>query len=332
MGQFTFPDTSWMTAREDKLSGNVVYTAKPGTSVETVWTSTRGNMETSAVSPRVTPSSPAQFSEDHISLRLPNDNNEPEVFVHMEETPAAETSVSEVGPHAHADAPFHRERVYSFPLERYANLSYSRLERILEALQKRSVYLASHRSLQYIAPFASPLEHYEGAYAPHTDLIASPFVPADIERALETARQYYTSHGVSIFEHIVTLERGEGLRILFENDEAVVFCPFVSEFPYEIMIMPKEPQPSFDRISKTQRERWAQALSKALRSVKRALGGVECALLWYNAPHNGEGHLYFRWYMRVIPDVRTPHLPYQETPFSICPVAPEDAAHWLREG
>ncbi len=325
------PDSSHIRAREDGLTGKIVYTPLPGYSEETVWSFKRSGPVTSSVPLSNRNSNLSWLKEDVIALRLGSEDGDSEVLVNCPELPLRGASVEEVGPHAVADTKFYRERVYSVPLQSYVYLSGGRWERILEALQKRTLYLAALRFWQFIGPFSSVEEQYRSEERPYMDLVGYPFVPTEVDCALKTSERYYTKHNVSIFEHLVNFEIEKRVRIVEETEEFVLICPYVSEYPYEMMLIPKASQSSFERMSPAERASCAHSLSTAFRSVKNALGDVECNILWYNAPYDGRRHLHFRWYIRIIPDVRMPGMRHGVQLVPYCPVAPEDAATRLRQ-
>ena len=319
--------------REDGLTGKVVHTALAGTSPVEVWSAARSAPHTSDSPRNAHTLAPEDVKEEDTTLTLYNREETPEVKAVKHADYTTVPGVSGAGPHARAGAPLYKESVYSFPTREFASLSYTRLERLLSAVQKRTIALAADRTNRYIT-FRYGTERQTAGHespVPRFEITASPFVPFSDKTVLENARAYWQAHRASLFEHLETFELTERLRVVFETEDVLVFCPYVSEYPYEMMLMPKTARPSFERMPVNQRADWARTVAKALRAVKSALHTSDFSLLTRTAPSDGKGYLYFRWYMRIIPEISTPGGSRGPAQFQTCPVAPEDAARRLRE-
>ena len=73
-----------------------------------------------------------------------------------------------------------------------------------------------------------------------------------------------------------------GTRLVGENEAFLAFCPFASQFPYEVWILPFNHHCSFDLA----KDREVRGLARIMRNVVR---GVESALdnpgLQFSDPH-----------------------------------------------
>ncbi|WP_461864336.1 galactose-1-phosphate uridylyltransferase [Thermococcus sp.] len=74
---------------------------------------------------------------------------------------------------------------------------------------------------------------------PHGQFYALPFVPLKIRLKLKNARDYYKKTGECIFCRILKEELDEKRRIVYENQDFVLFMPFFANWPFELHVYPK---------------------------------------------------------------------------------------------
>ena len=77
----------------------------------------------------------------------------------------------------------------------------------------------------------------------HSHIIATPIIPKRIEEELEGAREYFHYHDRCLICDIVKQESRDKSRLVYEDENFIVFCPFASRFPFEMQIAPKSHQP-----------------------------------------------------------------------------------------
>ncbi len=73
----------------------------------------------------------------------------------------------------------------------------------------------------------------------HSQLIVNPIIPISIEEEMQGAEAYYRWRGRSIFGDMIKQELATGSRIVIDSPNFVVFCPFASRFPFEILDRPQ---------------------------------------------------------------------------------------------
>ncbi|HEY3758196.1 MAG TPA: DUF4921 family protein [Solirubrobacteraceae bacterium] len=166
-----------------------------------------------------------------------------------------------------------------------------------------------------------------GASLPHThaQLYALDFVPADVARERERAGAHATrTMGHDLLEDIVAEEVRRRERIVAIDDDAVLFAPYASRVPFQLMLAPRRPRARFEDDGPT----GAALLHEGLQRLARHLGASPPLNLWVRtAPRGAER---FCWRIDVMP--RLTHLAGLElsTGVNLNIVAPEDAAAALR--
>lgn len=92
-----------------------------------------------------------------------------------------------------------------------------------------------------------------GATIPHShsQLFATPFVPAHIESEIRHAKEYYENNAPNHcpFCDMIANERDINERVIKENGSFIAITPFASGCPFEIWILPREHNPSFGRLN-----------------------------------------------------------------------------------
>jgi UDPglucose--hexose-1-phosphate uridylyltransferase len=170
--------------------------------------------------------------------------------------------------------------------------------------------------------------HEAGASLPHThaQLYALDFVPAAIARERERFGAYATqTMGGNLLADLVQNEVRQRERIVAIDDEAVLMAAYAGRVPYQLMLAPRAPRPSFESDGPT----GAALLHDALGRLARHLGASPPLNLWVRtAPRGAE---YFCWRIDILP--RLTHLAGLElgAGVNLNIVAPEQAAAELRE-
>ena len=73
-------------------------------------------------------------------------------------------------------------------------------------------------------------------YHAHSQIITMPILPPDVSRSINGSHQYYKDHKKIVYKELLDWEQQERKRIVYENKEFIVFCPYVSKYPYELRI------------------------------------------------------------------------------------------------
>ena len=167
-----------------------------------------------------------------------------------------------------------------------------------------------------------------GASLPHThaQLYALDFVPAAIARERERFGAYATrTMGGNLLGDLVQEEVRRRTRLVAVDDEAVLLAPYASRIPYQLMLVPRRPEPRFEDDGPT----GAALLHDALLRLRERLGASPPLNLWVRTAPRGADT--FCWRIDILP--RLAHLAGLElgAGVNLCVVAPEQAAAELRE-
>jgi UDPglucose--hexose-1-phosphate uridylyltransferase len=137
-----------------------------------------------------------------------------------------------------------------------------------------------------------------GASLPHThaQLYALDFVPADVARERERFGAYATRQvGGNLLADLLQEEVRRRERIVAIDDEAVLFAPYASRLPFQLMLVPRRPRDAFEEDGPT----GAALLHEGLRRIARRLGASPPLNMWVRTAPRGAEH--FCWRIDILP-------------------------------
>jgi UDPglucose--hexose-1-phosphate uridylyltransferase len=167
-----------------------------------------------------------------------------------------------------------------------------------------------------------------GASLPHThaQLYALPFVPAAVARERERFTAYFErTQGRNLLEDLLQEEVRRRERVVAIDAGAVAVCPFAARVPFQVMIVPRTPQPRFEDDGPVP----AALVQEVLRRLERVLGALPPLNMWVRTAPSGASS--FCWRIDMLPKLT--HLAGLEmgagVHLNVMP--PERAAELLRE-
>lgn len=206
------------------------------------------------------------------------------------------------------------------------------LTEVLFAFKARILDLRNDLRFKYLLLFknhgqlaGASLEHA------HSQLIALPVVPRQAIEEIEGARRHFDLKERCIFCDIVGQERKDRSRLVFENDEFVVFAPWAPRSPFETWIVPKRHESNYEVEPKERLGQCAQALGTTLRRLRAALGNPAYNFIVHSNPLRDAPSPSYHWHLEVMPALTQVAGFEWGSGFHINPVPPEEAAEFLRK-
>ncbi|KPK74450.1 MAG: hypothetical protein AMJ79_14105 [Phycisphaerae bacterium SM23_30] len=165
---------------------------------------------------------------------------------------------------------------------------------------------------------------------PHFQLIAQSMIPPRLTAQLEHHRRYYHQHGRRPFEALIEAELADGSRVIASQDHFVVLCPFASEVPFEVYLLPRQNQNHFGMITDEMLDPFLRLLRQIINRWNEGLNHPDYNLVFHSAPADGKDYPQFRWYVQLYPRLNTPGGFELATDIYINTVSPESAALFYR--
>ncbi len=214
----------------------------------------------------------------------------------------------------------------------FALLDVMELAEVIDAYHERYLDLMHHKNIRSITIFHNHGPSAGGSLMhPHSQILALPIVPSLINHELIATERYFRRNARNLFDTMRTYEQEKGVRIVYENDDFVVYCPFASSRAFGMRIVPKVTQPYFERITTSQKITLADALKNALYTLYDGLHDPDFNFYMHSAPCTGRVYPEYSYFFDVFPRTHVYAGFEFATDTEIVPFAPEDAAAFLRE-
>ena len=186
----------------------------------------------------------------------------------------------------------------------FAYLPPSKAKMVFQAVQDRFRFFAKDKNVTYASFFQNSGEGTGASiYHPHYQLITLPIIPPDVGHSLEGSRKYMKKNKRCVHCDMIAWERKEKKRIIFENDKAVAFAPFVSKSPFEIRIFPKTHLPYFEETTGGMISGVAEAMQMSLKKINAAVTH-NYNLFIHTAPlKDSKLYSHYHWHIEILPKV-----------------------------
>jgi UDPglucose--hexose-1-phosphate uridylyltransferase len=162
-------------------------------------------------------------------------------------------------------------------------------------------------------------------------MISIPVIPPDVEHSLAGSTDYFRKNKKCVHCSMIDWEKFDRKRIIFENDDAIAFAPFVSKEPFEFRIFPKKHLPYFEDTPKKDLVSVAMALKASLAMLEKKMPGIDYNFFIHTAPvKNKAKYGHYHWHLEVQPKISTAGGFELGTGIEITVVDPEEAAAFIR--
>jgi UDPglucose--hexose-1-phosphate uridylyltransferase len=215
----------------------------------------------------------------------------------------------------------------------------------------RALY-ASDARLRYVLAFKN-YGKAAGASIGHThsQVIAMPVVPQNVQDEFTHARAYHARHGHCIFcalvDEALTFEAtvydrdsGEvrrridvGQYVVERNARFIAVKPFASRFEWEVQILPLTHQADYLALADDDLPALATLLRNTMQRLDAVIGGAQYNFFLHSLPHCSacaDGAASFHWHLEICPRTSIPTGFELGSGLFVNTVSPEEAAARLR--
>jgi UDPglucose--hexose-1-phosphate uridylyltransferase len=173
---------------------------------------------------------------------------------------------------------------------------------MLGAYRERLNVLQSKPGIRYVSLFrnrgkaaGSSLEH------PHSQIIGLPYVPREIASRVERWRQHFADTGSCLLCDELSSELDVDQRIVRRQGGFLLYAPFASTVPGELVLAPESHVASFGAESDETLSKLGQVLLSAVQRLQSALDGTDYNFVVQTWPVEAQADPALHWYLRVIP-------------------------------
>ena len=177
------------------------------------------------------------------------------------------------------------------------------VERVVDAWVAQDRELSADPAIRYVQIFEN-----RGAMMgasnphPHGQIWATGHVPD--EPAAEAAAQgeYFAAHGATLLGDYAKLEVREGVRLVCHNDSFVCVVPWWAVWPFETLVLAREPVSTLQGFSAAQRAGLADILQQITTRYDNLFEtSFPYTMGFHGAPCDGAQHPGFVWHAHFYP-------------------------------
>ena len=206
------------------------------------------------------------------------------------------------------------------------------VKEVIDSYQERYLNLMKKKFVNYVSIF-----HNEGAEAgssqphPHSQIITTPLIDIDLQKALLNSEKYYKETKRCIYCQMNDWERRTRKRVVFENKEFLVICPFTSKSAFQVIVSPKKHSSYFEKVIEKEKWQLAEAIQVALKKLYKGLRDPAYNFYLHTSPCDGKKYPYYHWHWTILPKTGIWAGFEIGTRMEISTIEPEKAAEYLRK-
>ncbi|MDD5099005.1 MAG: galactose-1-phosphate uridylyltransferase [Candidatus Colwellbacteria bacterium] len=243
------------------------------------------------------------------------------------------TSIEKYGPYQVAAAiGYHDVLITRDHFNNFPKLSPADAFNVFKVFQERYLQVARDRRIAYVSIF-----HNWGPKAgasifhPHYQIISIPVIPSDVAHSLAGSTRFMKKNHRCVHCDLISFERKEKKRIIFENESAVAFTPFVSREPLEFRVFPKKHLPYFEDTPDKEMKLVVQVLHKSLSLFEKKFRNVDYNFFIHTAPiKNKRKYGHYHWHIEIQPKINISAGFELSTGIEITALDPNEAAMVIR--
>jgi len=174
---------------------------------------------------------------------------------------------------------------------------------LLEAFKKRYIYFKEKCATYTMPIYNHGREAGASVEHPHAQIFASNIIPNIISTELHHSEKYYEHNGSCVFCDLIKHEKEFKKRVLFENKDFIAFTFYAARFPFEVWIMPKNHECSFENQSNESYKLLSDALIDVFNRLNSTLNDPPLNFFIHNLPNTVKETQHYHWHIEVAPRI-----------------------------
>lgn len=214
----------------------------------------------------------------------------------------------------------------------FATLPPDHMIKVFMAFRDRIKDLENDPRFRYVMIFknygkaaGASLEHS------HSQLIALPILPRMIVSELSGSLSYYKYKERCVFCDIIRQEMQSNRRIVCQNEQFITITPFAPRTPFEMWVLPKKHASAFKKQTDEQLASLTAIFAESLQRLDACIPNIPYNFVLHTQPLRSPDLDHFHWHFEIVPKLTSIAGFEWGTGFYINPMAPEEAATYLRE-
>ena len=137
---------------------------------------------------------------------------------------------------------------------------------------------------------------------PHGQIWSQSSIPNEVVKKDKQQKNYFLKNKETLLSAYLKQELEKQERIIFQNEAFVVLTPFWAVWPFETMIIPKQPQKDISALSEKEMSLFSEAIAVITQAYDKLF---DCSFPYssgiHQAPTNGQVNEYWHWHMSFYP-------------------------------
>lgn len=219
-------------------------------------------------------------------------------------------------------------------------LSAEHLKKLVDLWTERFIELKKDEKIKYIFIFENRGEVVGVTMPhPHGQIYGYPFIPKKLELELEACKEHFDAEKTCLICDMIKEEVDTGKRVIFENEDFVVFLPFFVEYPYGVYIAGKKHKQNLEQFSDSERYNLAKTIRETVGMLDSLFDNqFPYMMCMHQDPVNsGDFSDYYHFHIEFFPPMRSAekqkfNASSETGAWAHCnPTAPEEKAEELRQ-
>ncbi len=184
-----------------------------------------------------------------------------------------------------------------------ARMERADVERVVDAWVEQEAALSADPAISYVQIFEN-----RGAMMgasnphPHCQIWATGHIPDEPAAEAQAQAAYFREHSRPLLADYAALEASEKTRVVCENDSFLVVVPWWAVWPFETLILLREPKTALREFSPAQRAGLADILGQlTVRYDNLFETSFPYTMGFHGAPCDGQEHPGFTWHGHFYP-------------------------------
>lgn len=222
-----------------------------------------------------------------------------------------------------------------------AEMDVESLQQVVKVWQKQSTELSGKYKWVQIFENKGEIMGCSNPH-PHGQIWASNFIPEEPAKEDRCQRNYLTHHGKNLLMEYLEMELQKKERIVAENDAWLSVVPYWATWPFETLLLPKQPTLRLQDLSTDQSRDLADIMKQLLVSYDNLFQtSFPYSMGWHGAPggiensensENGHWQLHAHYYPPLLrsADIKKFMVGFEMLGCAQRDILPEQAAEMLR--
>lgn len=227
---------------------------------------------------------------------------------------------------------FHEIFIYRDHIKSPALFNLKETAQMFSAFIKRYLALKNEGCVKYISIFYNHKREAGATIShPHSQLIAIPVIPPDIQKSINGSRDFYQRNKKCVHCEMIDWEIKTKKRLIYENKNFVAFCPYASRSSFETRIFPKNHESNFEKQSESDLYDLAEVFKLTMKKIYGVLNNPPYNFFIHTAPTSNGHYSHYHWHIEIIPKTSIWAGFEIGTGIEISTISPEEAAEELRK-